>query len=277
MPLTQADFDYVADLARKNAAIVLDPGKEYLVESRLTPIARTEGFDSLSDFIGRLRGELGYGSIHARVIDALTTNETYFFRDIHPFDALRNDILPGLIARRSKEKSLVLWCGAASTGQEPYSFAMMLREYFPQLNDWKITIVATDISPRVLEQARKGEYNQIEVNRGLPALLLVKYFQKQGDRWVIKEAIRKMVEFKRMNLIEPWPALPTCDIVLMRNVLIYFDTPTKQTIMRNVRRFLAPDGYFFLGTAETTMNIDPVFLPMSYGKATIYRTQLNPR
>lgn len=278
MPLSPQDFGYVADLARKNAAIVLEPGKEYLVEARLQPLADKEGFQKLEDFIARLRDEVGFSPRHARVVDALTTNETFFFRDVHPFEAIRTEILPNLIARRSSTRKLSVWCAAASTGQEPYSFAMLLQEHFAKsLQGWNVTLLATDYSDRVLEQAKRGDYNQVEVNRGLPAIYLVKYFQKQGDRWVIREDVRKKVEFRRMNLIEPWPFLPQFDLILMRNVLIYFDVPVKQSIMRNVRKVLAPDGYYALGSAETTMNLDPAFLPMMYGRSTFYRTQLNPR
>ncbi|MDX2187227.1 MAG: protein-glutamate O-methyltransferase CheR [Opitutaceae bacterium] len=278
MPLSPQDFGYVADLARKNAAIVLEPGKEYLVEARLQPLADKEGFTKLEDYIAKLREEIGFSPNHAKVVDALTTNETFFFRDIHPFEALRTDILPGLIARRAPQRRLSIWCAAASTGQEPYSIAMLLEEHFPKaLEGWNVSIIATDYSERVLDQARRAEYNQVEVNRGLPAIYLVKYFRKQSDRWAIRDDIRKRVEFRRLNLIESWPLLPQFDIVFMRNVLIYFAVPVKQSIMRNVRKVLAPDGYYALGSAETTMNIDSAFLPMMYGRSTFYRTQLNPR
>jgi chemotaxis protein methyltransferase CheR len=277
MPLTSQDFGYVADLARRQAAIVLEPGKEYLVESRLQPLADKAGFAKLEDYIAKLREEIGFSPAHAQVVDALTTNETYFFRDIHPFDALRTEVLPGLIERRSATRKLSIWCAAASTGQEPYSLAMMLLEHFKSLETWNVSIVATDYSDRVLEQAKRGEYNQVEVNRGLPAIYLVKYFRKQGDRWVVRDDVRKRIDYRRLNLIDPWPMLPQFDLVLMRNVLIYFDVAVKRTIMKNVRRVLAPDGYYALGSAETTMNIDSTFLPMMYGKTTFYRTQLNPR
>ncbi len=278
MSLSAPDFTYISDLARKHAAIVLEPGKEYLVESRLIPIARDEGFPQLENFIAKLRTSNGTLSpAHLKVIDALTTNETYFFRDLHPFDALRTEILPNLIARRAEKKSLTIWCGAASTGQEPYSLAMLIRQHFPQLASWKITFIATDLSQRVLDQAKAGQYNQVEVNRGLPAIYLVKFFTKQEDRWIVKEEVRKMIEFRPLNLIGPWMGLPICDLIFIRNVLIYFDVPTKQGILKNVRAQLAPDGYFFLGTAETTLNLDPAFAPVTYGKATAYRTQATPR
>ena len=271
MAISAPDFDYVADLARRNAAIVLERGKEYLVESRLTPLAQKEGFSSLEDFVSQLRLDPVPGPRLGRVIDALTTNETLFFRDHHPFEALRKGVLPGLIEARAATKKLTIWSAACSTGQEPYSIAMLLRDSFPQLRDWQLSIIATDLSPRVLQQARLGQYNQIEVNRGLPAICLVKHFTKEGDTWTLKEDIRKMVDFRIQNLIHPFTALPVCDVVFIRNVLIYFDVPTKQGILRNIRRQLAPDGYLFLGTAETTLNLDAGFKPATFGPAVAYQ------
>lgn len=277
MSLNPQDFGFVADLTRKSAAIVLEPGKEYLVETRLQPLASQEGYACIEDLIARLRDETAFGPLHARVVDALTVNETYFFRDTFPFDALKNEILPHLIARRAKQKQLRIWSAACSTGQEPYSLALLLAEHFPGLSDWNITLLATDYSERVLEQARRGDYNQVEVNRGLPALYLVKHFVKQGERWTVKEELRQKVDFRRLNLIEPWPAFAPFDLVLLRNVLIYFDVPTKQAILRSTRQAMAPDGYLLLGAAETTMNIDPMFQPATYGKATFHRTTSQPR
>lgn len=277
MSLNPQDFGFVADLTRKSAAIVLEPGKEYLVESRLQPVASEQGFTRLEDLIARLRDETAFGPLHARVVDALTVNETYFFRDTFPFDALRTEILPGLIARRGAQKKLRIWSAACSTGQEPYSVALLLHEHFPSLADWEITLLATDYSDRVLEQARRGEYNQVEVNRGLPAHYLVKHFVKHGERWTIKETLRNKVDFRRFNLIDPWPAFETFDLILLRNVLIYFDVPTKQAILHAVRQVLRPDGYLLLGAAETTLNIDAALQTATYGKATFHRTCAQPR
>jgi chemotaxis protein methyltransferase CheR len=273
MAITPPDFEYVADLARRTAAIVLAPGKEYLVESRLTPLAQKEGFDSLAAFISRLRLDPVSGPRHSKVIDALTTNETLFFRDHHPFEAMKNGVLPKIIEARAATKKLTIWSAASSTGQEAYSIAMLIRETFPQLRDWSVTIVATDISPRVLQQARLGQYNKIEVNRGLPAIYLVKYFTKTDDTWTLKEEVRKMVDFRMLNLIHPFAAMPVCDIVFIRNVLIYFDTPTKQTILRNIRKQMAADGFMFLGTAETTLNLDTGFKPATFGAAIAYQPE----
>jgi chemotaxis protein methyltransferase CheR len=271
MAISPPDFSYIADLARRRAAIVLEPGKEYLVESRLTPIAQKEGHAGLADFIARLRVGSDTSPAHARVVDALTTNETFFFRDHHPFEALRKTVLPKLIQDRAGARRITIWCAACSTGQEPYSIAMMIREHFPLLASWKVSIVATDLSPRVLDQARAGTYSQIEVNRGLPAIYLVKHFSQTGSAWVLREDIRKTVEFRELNLIQPWGSMPVFDVVFIRNVLIYFDVPTKQAILRNIRRHMAPDSHLFLGAAETAINLDAGFVAAPMANITAYR------
>lgn len=177
--------------------------------------------------------------------------------------------------QRADQRRINIWSAACSTGQEPYSLAMLLRENFPQLATWQVSILATDLSPTVLAQARAGSYNQFEVNRGLPAPLLFKYFLKQADRWVLKENIRTMVEFRSMNLIEPWPIFPSFDLVLLRNVLVYFDVPTKQTILKKIRTSLQPQGALFLGRAETTINLDPAWAQVTMGKTTVYQLVKN--
>jgi len=271
MAITATEFDYITELAKRNAAIVIDPGKEYFIESRLANLVHSEGCKTLGELLARMKKDPSYGALHAKAIDALTTNETFFFRDFQPFEALRQSIIPKLMEQRAAQRRIAIWSAACSTGQEPYSLAMLLRENFPQLATWNVTILATDLSPTVLTQARAGSYNQFEVNRGLPAPLLFKYFLKQGDRWVVKEDIRKMIEFRPMNLIEPWPIFPPFDIVLIRNVMIYFDVPTKQTILKKIRTCLQPQGSLFLGTAETTINLDPAWTPVPHGKATVYK------
>lgn len=270
MPLNNADFEYVAKLVRDRSAIVLEAGKEYLVESRLLPLARNEGCGSVGDLVARLRAPLANG-LHQKVVEAMTTNETSFFRDLHPFEVLKKTLLPELVANRGNERKLNLWCSASSSGQEPYSVALLLREYFPFLANWTVSFVATDLSREMIERARVGRYSQLEVNRGMPAPLLVKYFQRQGVEWQLKEELRKTVEFRQMNLVEAWSALPEMDIIFMRNVLIYFDVPTKKAILAKVRRLLRPDGYLFLGAAETTLNLDDGFERMQFDKASCYR------
>lgn len=271
MAITPKDFEYIAQLARSQAAIVLEPGKEYLVENRLGVLAQREGYRSLEHLIEQMRSEKNINGLHHKTIDALTTNETLFFRDFHPFEALRKIILPKLIESRAASRQLTIWCAACSTGQEPYSLAMLLRMHFPQLDSWRISILATDISPTVLKTAGEGSYSQFEVNRGLPAQYLIKFFDKQSDRWVIKDEIKKMVQFRLMNLIQPWPMMPPCDLVFIRNVMIYFDVETKKTILKKIRGCLLPHSFLFLGTAETTLNLDPGYVPEHVDKTVAYR------
>ena len=222
-----------------------------------------------------MRQDPAFSALQAKAIDALTTNETFFFRDFQPFEALRKIIIPQLIEQRAVQRRLSIWSAACSTGQEPYTIAMLLREHFPQLADWSVSILATDLSPTVLAQARAGSYNQFEVNRGLPAPLLLKYFTKVADRWLVKEELKKGIEFRAMNLVEPWPIFLPFDIVLIRNVMIYFDVPTKQAILKRIRACLQPQGTLFLGTAETTLNLDPAWAPVTHGGATVYQLATN--
>jgi chemotaxis protein methyltransferase CheR len=271
MSLKPDEFDYVAELARSNAAIVLERGKEYLVETRLAPLARQEGLANLGELISRLRSQRNYGDLHARVVDALTTNETFFFRDFHPFEALKKHVIPQLIKDRASVKRLTIWSGACSTGQEPYSMAMMLRDNFPVLRDWNIKILATDLSPTVLKQAQEGRYSQLEVNRGLPAPLLIKYFEKREGHWFIKPDLKPLIDFKPMNLIQPWPLMPGFDIIFLRNVMIYFDVETKKAILRRMRACLLSHGYLFLGTAETTLNLDNEWKPTPLGTTVAFQ------
>lgn len=259
MPISVAEFDFVRTMIYSKSGIVLEPGKEYLVETRLSAVARRERLASASEVIQRLRSTSTSDPLHRTVLDAMTTNETSFFRDIKPFEAFRTTVLPDLIRKRAAARSLSFWCAAASTGQEPYTFCMMIREHFPQLADWRISFVATDLSRDVLDRARSGRYSQLEVNRGLPAPFLLKYFQRTGMEWQIKNDIRRMVDFRELNLLEPFPPLGQLDVVFIRNVLIYFDVPTKQQIFKKIRTVLRPDGYMFLGGAETTLNVDESF------------------
>lgn len=270
MPLNSVDFDYICKLVRDRSAIVLEPGKEYLAESRLLPLARSEGCSSLADLVQRLRAQPANG-LHQKVVEAMTTNETSFFRDVHPFEALKKVILPELMDKRQGERKLNFWCAASSSGQEPYTIALVLREYFPILQNWTVRFLATDLAVEMMERARAGRYSQLEVNRGMPAALLVKYFQRQGVEWQIKDELRRMVEFRQMNLVDTWMSMPEMDIIFMRNVLIYFDVPTKKAILAKVRRLLRPGGYLFLGAAETTLNLDESFERVQLDKAGCYR------
>ena len=270
MPIDTDNFEFVRKLLRQESGVVLDDGKQYLVETRLTPVAREAGFVSLEDFLTRLRGH-GQNDLRTKAIDALTTNETQFFRDVHPFDALKTSILPDLIAKRSRLRHLNVWSAAASSGQEAYSLAMLLAEHFPELSSWSVNIIASDISDQALEQAQRGSYRQLEVNRGVPAAMLVKYFRKQATQWQISDEIRRRVEFRNINLIGEWPSLPPMDLVMLRNVLIYFDIATKRTILRKLRHLLKPDGYLLLGSAETTVNLNPSFEIVQFDRTVCYR------
>jgi chemotaxis protein methyltransferase CheR len=269
MSLNDASFEYVRTLTYERSAIVLEASKHYLVEARLTPLARDAGV-SINDFVHGLT-RTPFGALHLKVVEAMTTNETSFFRDSSPFEALRTLALPRLIERRAQTRTLQIWSGAASTGQEAYSIAMIIREHFPALANWTLHILGTDLSEEVLAKARAAQYGQVEINRGVPAPLLVKYFERHGLRWTVVEPIRRMVEFRHMNLVAPWPALPRMDIVFLRNVLIYFDAETKKTILRKVRSLLQPDGYLFLGGAETTINLDDALERVPNEKAVTYR------
>jgi chemotaxis protein methyltransferase CheR len=271
MAISKTDFEYVSRLAHSEAALVIEAGKEYLVETRLGPMAEREGFASLAALIQQMRLETKINGLHHKAIDALTTNETLFFRDFHPFEALRRSILPEILEKRASARRLTIWSAASSTGQEPYSLAMLLLEHFPQLAGWTISILATDLSPTVLKVAKEGKYSQFEVNRGLPASYLLKYFTKQEDKWCVKDEVKRMVEFRPMNLIQTWPIMPPLDLVFIRNVMIYFDVETKKTILKKIRNCLLPHGYLFLGTAETTTNLDPQYQPVTHGKAVVYR------
>lgn len=267
---TEASLTYLRAFVRRRSAIVIEDTKDYLLEARLAPVAKAAQVASLDELVKVLR-EQPEGALHTRVVEAMTTNETSFFRDVHPFDTLRKAVLPQLIADRAPSKTLRIWCGAASTGQEPYSIALTIREHFPELASWRVQIVATDLNLEVLERARSGVYRQLEVNRGLPASLLVKHFERVGADWRLKPEIRSMVRFEAMNLLDRWPLFGAQDIVFMRNVLIYFDLPTKRNILRRVRENLRPDGALFLGGAETTLNIDDGFETVRTAASAFYR------
>jgi chemotaxis protein methyltransferase CheR len=269
MAITPASFYYVRTLIRTEAGIILEPGKEYLVESRLQPLARKLSTD-IEGYIARSHGTVG-AAVRREIIDAMTTNETSFFRDLAPFECLRKDVLPALIEARKAEKKLSIWCGASSTGQEPYTIAMIIHEHFKELLSWKLTFVATDLSAEVLAKAKAGRYNQIEVNRGLPAPLLVRYFEKQGLEWQITAPLRQMITFQELNLNRPWPSFPPLDIVFMRNVMIYFDVDAKRRILNGIGKALRPDGYLFLGAAESTMNLDDSFQRVAFERSGCYR------
>ena len=270
MPVSKSDFNYIRELVLERSAIVLEDGKEYLVESRIGQVIETEGFETISHLVEALRKNSNNG-LQSKVIEALTTNETSFFRDIHPFETLKNAVLPELLENRRNERKLNIWCAASASGQEPYSITMLIRENFPELLDWKLNFIASDISEKMLARCRSGKFSQLEVNRGLSASLLVKYFEKNGSAWFIKEPFRKMIHFQQINLSRELPYLPKMDIVFMRNVLIYFDIETKKKILKQLSSLLQHDGFLFLGAAESTINLDNSFERMDYQHSGCYR------
>jgi len=218
-----------------------------------------------------LQTEPETGDLHRLVVEAMLNCETSFFRDHYPFEAIRTSILPELIQKHAASRVLHIWCAAVASGQEAYSVAMLLREHFPETAGWHVRILATDVSGGMLERARAGRFRQVEVNRGLPASLLIKYFERDGSEWRIQESIRNMVEFSHMNLAGSWPSLPAVDLLLLRNVLIYFSSEVRATILRNVRKTLKRDGYLFVGGGETSLVLDRTFETVREGRAVYYR------
>lgn len=270
MSINSIDFEYIRQLLNKKTSVILPDDKVYFVESRLTPIASSEKLNSVSQLIAKLRTYPG-NDLHERVIEALMTTETFFFRDNYPFEALQKLILPELINKRKIERSLNIWSAACSSGQEPYSIAILLQEHFPVINSWNVSIIASDISEQMLKLGRTGRYNQHQINRGLSVHLRNKYFQQQGKQWEIIAEIRHQIVFQQLNLCKTWNSLPKMDLIFLRNVLIYFDIKTKQNILFQVRQLLKPDGYLFLGGGETTINIDDNFEVVRFDKAICYR------
>jgi chemotaxis protein methyltransferase CheR len=268
--MTDRDFDLIRKLLQERGAIALEADKQYLVEARLAPLVRRLKLPSIGELIAQLRCQPGNG-LCRQIVEAMVTTETSFFRDHHPFETLRKAVLPDLIARRRDERRLYIWCAASSSGQEPYSLALLFREHFPELGGWKISLLASDLSREVLARAREGRFNQIEVNRGLPAALLVKYFEQHGTDWQLKPVIRGMVDFQEINLAQPWPVLPRMDLVLIRNVMIYFNVDTKKAILGRLARLLKPDGYLLLGGAETTFNLDDSYRRVESLKSGFYQ------
>ncbi|HEY3756176.1 MAG TPA: protein-glutamate O-methyltransferase CheR [Opitutaceae bacterium] len=261
-------FAFIRQFAEREAGIIIDPGKEYLVESRLATVASRRGLPSPNAVIDHLRFSPDrQGTLTNEVVDALTTNETLFFRDTAPFDALRDQLIPEFRAA-NPGRLMRLWSAACSSGQEPYSLAMLVADSFP---DQKVQIFATDICSSILERARRGIYQRMEINRGLPAKLLVKHFRQVPEGWQIAESLRQRVEFSPINLTRPWPTMPPINVLFLRNVMIYFDVETRKRILKQVRNVLAPGGYLSLGGAETTMNLDPTFEAVRFGRATFYR------
>ncbi len=261
-------FAFLSKWLYERTGLVLGPDKLYLVESRLSPIARKFNLSGLDAIVVELRSGRT-GDFMTEVSDAMMTNESFFYRDVKPFDQFRDAVLPKLVQARAATRKLRIWSAASSTGQEPYTLAMLLKEQEAKLAGWKIEIVATDISRDALERAKAGLYTQFEVQRGLPVQMLLKYFKQQGDRWLIAEPLREMVQYREFNLLSDPGALGQFDVVFCRNVLIYFDQVTKGAVLGRIARTMPADGYLYLGGAETVLGISDKFAPVP-GQRGIY-------
>ena len=255
--MTPLDYDYLRRLLKERSGLVLSPDKQYLVESRLIPVARRAGLADLCELVGRLRR--ADEKLAVEVVEAMTTNESFFFRDKVPFEHFRDTIMPALLAARSGQRRIRIWCAAASTGQEPYSLAMSLKDMKDRLAGWRVEILGTDLSVEVLEKAKAGIYSQFEVQRGLPIQMLVKYFAQVGDTWQLAPEIRAMVQYRPLNLLSDFSSLGTFDLVFCRNVLIYFDQTLKIDVLNRLARVTEPDGYLVLGAAETVVGLTDAF------------------
>ena len=253
-----SDYEFLRKLLRERSGLDLSSDKQYLVESRLIPLARKAGLPGIAELIQKMKG--GSDALIAEVVEAMTTNETFFFRDKIPFDHLRETIIPALLQARANRRSLRIWCAASSTGQEPYSVAMCLRE-ISALAGWRIEILATDLSQGVLEKSRAGIFSQFEVQRGLPIQMLVKHFTQAGELWHLNADIRAMVMHRQLNLLQDFSHLGSFDVIFCRNVLIYFDADTKAEIFGRLAQAVEPDGVLLLGAAESVVGISDAFKP----------------
>jgi chemotaxis protein methyltransferase CheR len=260
--MTPQDFDWLRKLLKERSGLTLSAEKQYLLESRLLPVARRNGLANLGELVGRMKSATT-SPLVVDVVEAMTTNETYFFRDKIPFDHLRETVIPALVAARAREKRIRIWCTAASSGQEPFSIAMVLKSMAPQLRGYRTELLATDLSGEVLDRAKAGVFSQFEVQRGLPIQLLVRYFSKVGDKWQIAPEIRDMVQFRTLNLLHDFSPLGSFDLIFCRNVLIYFDQPSKIAVLERLVRQIPDDGFLILGAAETVVGLTDRFKPFA--------------
>jgi chemotaxis protein methyltransferase CheR len=266
--VTPPDYEYLRKLLKDHSGLDLSADKQYLIESRLLPLSRKSGLPGISELVQKMKG--GSPSLVAQVVEAMTTNETFFFRDKVPFDHFRDSIMPEIMKARANRKSIRIWCAAGSTGQEPYSLAMALKEMGAALAGWRVEIIATDLSQEVLEKSKAGIYSQFEVQRGLPIQLLVKHFKQSGEFWQISSEIRAMVQHRQLNLLHDFSQLGVFDVIFCRNVLIYFDQDTKINIFGRLAKIMEPDGFLVLGAAETVVGLTDVFKPFP-DKRGLYR------
>lgn len=268
--ITADEMEFTRKFIASECGLILDANKTYLVESRLLEVARKLGLKSPSDVIGQLRNGTN-PVLKTAVIDALTTHETFFFRDQSVFDALQAEVLPNVIAANAATKKLRIWSAACSTGQEAYSISLILREHFAALQGWNIQILGTDISDSVVDRARTGSYSQFEINRGVPVRMLVKYFKQAGTQWTLDAATRGLARFQTCNLLGDIRMLGQFDIIFCRNVLIYFDIAAKRTILDQMKTMMPAHGALFLGSAETVFHITEGFTCQRSGKASYYK------
>ena len=271
--MTPLDYEYLRKLLKDRSGLMLSADKQYLVESRLTPLARKAGVATLAELVAKLKSN--NERLVVDVVEAMTTNESFFYRDKIPFEHFTNAVMPSLLAARAKERRIRIWCAAASTGQEPFSLAMCLKEMKEKLAGWRVEILATDLSTEALEKAKAGVYSQFEVQRGLPIQMLVKYFTQNGELWQLNAEIRSMVQHRQLNLLQDFSHLGMFDIIFCRNVLIYFDQPTKANIFERIVRMLEPDGVMALGAAESVVGITNVFKPYPERRG-LYRPSVAP-
>ena len=257
--MTPLDYEFLRKILKERSGLDLSSDKQYLVESRLIPLARRIGLSGIAELIQKMKA--GSDALTTDVVEAMTTNETFFFRDKIPFDHLREAILPALLQARANRRSLRIWCAASSTGQEPYSIAMCLKEFSTALAGWRVEILATDLSQGVLEKSRAGIFSQFEVQRGLPIQMLVKHFKQVGELWQLNADIRAMVQHRQLNLLQDFSHLGTFDVIFCRNVLIYFDQDTKIGIFDRLANAIEPDGVLALGAAESVVGISSAFKP----------------
>ena len=257
--MTPPDYEYLRKLLKEQSGLDLSADKQYLIESRLLPLSRKAGLPGISELVQKMKG--GSAPLIAQVVEAMTTNETFFFRDKVPFDHFRDSIMPEILKARAGRKSIRIWCAAGSTGQEPYSLAMCLKEMGAALTGWRVEIIATDLSQEVLEKAKAGIYSQFEVQRGLPIQMLVKYFKQTGELWQINPDIRAMIQHRQLNLLHDFSSLGVFDVIFCRNVLIYFDQDTKINIFNRLAKATEADGFLVLGAAETVVGLTDVFKP----------------
>ncbi|MCG6961637.1 MAG: protein-glutamate O-methyltransferase CheR [Acidobacteria bacterium] len=264
------NFIFLRSLMRQHAGVLLEEGKEYLVLARLGPLARRESWGSVDELISHLRSRPN-GELRRQVAEAMVTTETSFFRDVHPFQTLKDVIFPDLIERRAGSRTLRIWSAACAAGQEAYSVAMLLKEHFGDLPGWHVRIVASDVSSAMIERAKLGSYSQLEINRGVPSHLLTRHFERDGLQWRVNEDIRQMVDFRQINLATPFPPLPEMDIIFARNVLIYFDENTRREVLRRLAGNLRKDGYLFVGGAETMIAYSDLFYRLQIDRTSCYR------